>query len=151
MIMPAKTHETNAFPAGGGPVPFSEHWLSHRVSYGETDAMGQVYYAEFLAYFERARSHYIREQGMSYAEVETRGIYLPVREAQIRYRAPARYDELIWIRAGICRWTRASLIFAYEIYDEAKERVLTTGSTQHACVNAQARPVAVPDWLRALG
>lgn len=131
--------------------PSPEIWLPHRVSYGETDTMGVLYYAEYLHLFERARSAYIRDLGMSYAEVEKRGIILPVREAQCRYRSPARYDDLVLIRAGIDRWGRASLQFIYEIWNEDKTRLLAQGTTQHAFVDHQGRPVAVPDWFRRLG
>ncbi len=75
-------------------------WLTHRVSYGETDAMGVVYYANYLHLFERGRSELIRGLGFSYATVEERGIYLPVREAigRIKYTPEdamaARYEEV---------------------------------------------------------
>ena len=124
--------------------------MPHRVSYGETDTMGVLYYAEYLHLFERARGEYIRRCGMSYAEVEKRGLILPVREAQCRYRSSARYDDLVLVRACIAEWARASLRFVYEIWNEDKTRLLATGSTQHALVNRQGRPVAVPDWLRDL-
>ena len=87
---------------------------------------------------------------MSYRQVEERGLFLPVREASCRYRRPARYDDLIWIRAGITEWSRASLTFEYEIYDEEKKTIMATGSTQHACVDAKGKPVAVPEWFRSL-
>ncbi len=112
--------------------------------------MGVVYYAEYFHIFERARSAFIRERGMSYTTVEARGIFLPVREAQCRYRASARFDDLIWIRAGIAVWGRASLNFVYEIWTEDKQTILATGMTQHAVINAAGRPVAVPDWLKNL-
>ena len=112
--------------------------------------MGVLYYAEYLHLFERARSEFIREQGMSYAEVETKGIFLPVREAQCRYRSPARYDDLVWIHTGISEWGRASLRFDYAIYAENKEKLLATGFTQHAVINQAGRPVAVPEWLKNL-
>lgn len=125
-------------------------WLAHRVSYGETDAMGVVYYANYLHLFERGRSELIRNLGFSYNVVEERGIFLPVREASCRYLAPARYDDVIHIRTGLAGQSRASLNFVYEITDEQREHVLTRGTTQHAVVNAQGRPVRVPDWLSAL-
>lgn len=123
--------------------------LAHRVSYGETDAMGVVYYANYLHLFERGRSELIRGLGFSYATVEERGIFLPVREANCRYLAPARYDDLIHIRTGLASQSRASLSFVYEITNEGG-LVLTRGSTQHAVVNAQGKPVRIPDWLSAL-
>ncbi len=112
--------------------------------------MGLVYYAEYLHYFERARSECIRSRGMSYTVVEERGVMLPVREARCRYRSPARFDDLVWIRTGISEWGRASLTFVYEIRDEGRERLLADGMTQHACVNREGRPVPVPAWLREL-
>ncbi|MBU1002152.1 MAG: acyl-CoA thioesterase [Proteobacteria bacterium] len=130
--------------------PSSETWYQHRVSYGETDAMQVLYYAEYLHLFERSRSQFIRERGMSYNTVEERGIFLPVREAQARYRRPARYDDLLQVRVGISDWGRASVTFSYEVYDESRETLLTTGMTQHACTSTEGRPVKVPDWLREL-
>ncbi len=125
-------------------------WLAHRVSYGETDAMGVVYYANYLHLFERGRGELIRGLGFSYATVEQRGIYLPVREATCRYLAPARYDEIIHIRTGLAGQTRASLNFVYEITNADQSATLTRGSTQHAVVNAQGKPVRIPEWLLAL-
>ncbi len=125
-------------------------WLEHRVSYGETDAMGVVYYANYLHLFERGRSELIRKLGFSYSVVEERGIFLPVREATCRYLAPARYDDVIHIRTGLAGQSRASLDFVYEITDADRSRILTRGTTQHAVVNAQGRPVRIPEWLAAL-
>ncbi len=123
-------------------------WFEHRVSYGETDAMQVLYYAEYLHIFERARSFYIRELGMSYSEVEERGIFLPVREAQCRYRSSARYDDLLQICLGITVWGRASMTFGYEIYDEQKTRHIASGMTQHAFVGPDGVPCKVPAWFK---
>ena len=130
--------------------PKPDIWAAHRVSYGETDAMGVLYYAEYLHIFERARSEFIRSRGMSYAEVERRGVILPVREANCRYRSPARYDDLIWVQTAITEWGRASVVFSYEIRNEDKSGILTTGFTQHAVVSPSGKPVAVPEWLKRL-
>ena len=131
--------------------PSPEIWLPHRISYGETDCMGVMYYAEYFHLFERSRNEFIRSLGMSYADVEKKGILLPVREADCRYRSPARYDDLVYVRAAISDWGRASLTFVYELWDEQKTRILAEGKTQHAVVNPQGRPVRMPDWFRALG
>jgi acyl-CoA thioester hydrolase len=82
--------------------------------------------------------------------VEERGIFLPVREAGCRYLAPARYDDVIHIRTGLTGQTRATLNFEYEITNEDKSRILARGMTQHATVNAQGKPVRIPEWLTAL-
>lgn len=122
----------------------------HRVSYGETDAMGVLYYAEYLHIFERSRGQFIRELGMSYAEVELRGIFLPVREAACRYRASARYDEVIAVRVGLHELRHASMTFSYELVNQQTNILLATGMTEHACVEGTGKPVRVPPWFREL-
>lgn len=127
-----------------------EYWYSHRVSYGETDTMGVLYYGEYFHIFERGRGDFIRFLGLSYMTVEERGLFLPVREAQCRYRSPARYDDLIQLRLCLSQFGRASLTFDYTLYDEGKERIMATGFTQHACVNADGKPIAVPVWFKEI-
>lgn len=133
-------------PSKDFPLPEIRH--PHRVSFGETDAMGVVYYANYLHWFEMARSAYIRQQGMSYNRIEENGVFLPVTSASCRYHRPARFDDLIYIRAAISRWGRASFTFDYEILSEDQDIILAAGQTGHACVNRQGRPVRVPAWLK---
>lgn len=130
--------------------PTPETWLAHRVSYGETDCMGVMYYAEYLHLFERGRSEFIRQRGISYAEVEKKGVIIPVREVECRYRSPCHYDELVYIRIGVSEVGRASFRFVYQIWNEDKTRLLAEGMTQHALVNDQGKPVRMPDWFRDL-
>jgi len=127
---------------------FAEVWLPHRVSYGETDAMGVVYYAEYLHFFERSRGELCRVCGLGYRTVEEAGFMLPVKEVQCRYRVPARYDDNIQIHARIVEWRKASVRFRYEIYDGNRTKLLCEGMTLHAVVNREGRPVAVPAWMR---
>ena len=130
--------------------PAPSTWLAHRVSYGETDCMGVMYYAEYLHLFERGRSEFIRERGLSYAEVEKRGVLLPVREVQCRYRSPCRYDELVRIHTAVSEIGRASIRFLYEIWNQGKDRLLADGMTQHALVNAEGKPLRMPEWFRQI-
>ena len=136
--------------ASRSDLPEKTSCYHHFVSYGETDTMGVLYYAEYLHVFERARSFFIREHGMSYAEVERRGIILPVREAQCRYRAPVRFDDEILVLVGISQWKRVSMIFSYEVWNKDKSVLHATGMTEHASVNPEGKPVRVPDWLKEL-
>lgn len=112
--------------------------------------MGVMYYAEYFHLFERARSEFIRQRGISYAEVEKRGVLLPVRDASCRYRSPCRYDDLVWIQIGVSALGRASISFVYKVWNENKERLHAEGATQHALVNGEGRPIRMPDWFRAL-
>lgn len=126
-----------------------------RVSYGEVDSFKVAYYGQYPHWFERARGQFIRESGMSYAEVERRGIFLPVRHMEIRYLIPARYDEDLEVRAAINDWGRASVTFVYQIINVDQDeyetsnfgKVICAGSTQHAIINADGRPVAPPKWF----
>ncbi len=112
--------------------------------------MGVVYYANYLHWFEMARSTYIRERGISYLAIEEKGVFLPVTKAECKYSRPARFDDLLYIRAAISRWGRASFDFTYEVVNHDKSVVLAMGNTGHACVNGQGRPIRVPDWLRRM-
>ena len=127
---------------------FAEVWLPHYVSYGETDAMGVVYYAEYIHFFERARGAICREAGIGYGKIEEAGFMLPVREVECRYRSPAHYDDRVQIRARIVEWRRASVRFRYEIWNEDRTKLLCEGMTLHAVVNREGRPVAVPEWIK---
>ena len=126
------------------PDHLAEVWLPHRVSYGETDAMGVVYYAEYMHFFERSRSELCRRYGLPYSRIEQLGFMLPVREVQCRYRSPARYDDLIYIHAHIAEWRRASLRFKYEIFNENKKLLLCEGMTLHAFTGRDGHPAAIP-------
>jgi acyl-CoA thioester hydrolase len=133
------------------PLDAGAWWFEHRVSYGETDAMSYLYYAEYLHVFERARSGFIRGRGMSYADIERQGVMLPVREARCRYRKPAHFDDLLRIRVGISELGRASMMFVYAVYDAEGKTLHAEGMTQHACAAvADGRPIPVPGWLRTL-
>jgi acyl-CoA thioester hydrolase len=116
-----------------------------RVIYGDTDQMGVVYYANYFRYFELSRSEYFRARGGSYTEVEKRGLMLPVVDAQCSYRAPARYDDVLLVRADVTRMKRASVEFTYEVRRDGEDAILCTGHTLHACVNREGRPTALPE------
>ena len=79
-------------------MPQPVHSYAYRVLYGDTDAAGVVYYANYLRYFERGRTEYMRDIVlMTYREVEGLGLILPVIECYSRYKAPAIYDDLLTI------------------------------------------------------
>jgi len=108
--------------------------------------MKVVYYGNYLTYFEVGRVEFLRQQGLAMSQVD-RQIHLPVVEALIRYRKPARLDDLLEVRCWVSERRRASFRFAYEILDEGGDPV-ATGSTLHACLDpSTSEMVAVPSWL----
>lgn len=86
-----------------------------RVRYGETDQMGFAYHAHYLVWLDIGRTDFIRQLGVSYAELEKTGLLLAVSEAQVRYAAPARYDDVIRIECWVDRVQSRSITFGYEI------------------------------------
>jgi acyl-CoA thioester hydrolase len=136
-----------------GPMPPTVHEQRLRVRYGETDTMGVVYHANYLVYMEEGRAGLMRELGVPYSELERTGTYLAVRKAELRFRAPARYDEELRVRTRIERLRSASVAFAYTIERAADGQLLAEGSTELACLRGQdgeRRPAHLPDELRAL-
>jgi acyl-CoA thioester hydrolase len=123
-----------------------------RVIYGDTDQMGVVYYANYFRYFEFARSEYFRARGGSYRELERDGLMLPVVEATASYKSPARYEDVLLIRARVSELRRVSLVFSYEIYREGgSDTPLCTGRTVHACVSREdGKPTRLPDSVLRL-
>lgn len=121
-----------------------------RVIYGDTDQMGVVYYANYLRYFEFARSELLRAHGRSYVEMEAEGLSLPVVEATCRYVAPARYEDVLLVGIEVPVVTRVTLTFRYQVTREGESAVLCTGSTLHACLGKNGRPARLPDWVATL-
>jgi acyl-CoA thioester hydrolase len=117
-----------------------------RVIYGDTDQMGVVYYANYLRFFEAGRNEFIRAKGLRYRDFEARyRLMLPVVEATVSYRAPARYDDLITVETSLEEVKRASARFGYRIVRDGE--LVATGHTVHACVDLEGRVQRLPAEL----
>lgn len=121
-----------------------ESEVKTRVRYGETDQMGVVYHANYLLYFEMGRTEYMRARGYAYAELERQGIYLAVIKATCRYKAAAKYDDVIIIRTTVAGMTNVTITFQYQVFKEEGNVLLAEGATTLACVNEQNRPRRLP-------
>jgi acyl-CoA thioester hydrolase len=82
--------------------------------------------------------------------MEREGLLLPVIEAHVRYRAPARYDDLLRVETAVVELRRVSLRFEYRVVRVEDGELLAEGHTVHACVDPQHRPVRLPDGIREL-
>ena len=116
--------------------------------YGDTDAMGQAYYGNYLKWFELGRAEWFRSCGMSYRELEDCGIFLPVIEAHCNYIKPAFYDDVLTIATCFQPVGPARLRFDYEILRDTT--VITSGYTVHVCMNRERKVVRPPQYLKAL-
>lgn len=122
--------------------------MQHRVIYGDTDAGGVVYNANFLRYFEMGRTEMMRFHVIPYSAIEELGLILPVTETYLRYKAPARYDDLITITTSLVEVKKVSCRFNYKIIREQekeKEQLLVKGFTIHACVDRQGTLTPFPE------
>ena len=120
---------------------------SYRVIYGDTDQMGVVYYANYLRWFERGRSEFLRQIGLPYATIEAAGLHFPVAEVTCRYAQSARYDDVIDIATTLVDLSRVYLVFDYQISRQADQLTLATGSTKHACVDHEGQVKRIPKML----
>lgn len=121
-----------------------------RVRYAETDRMGVVYYANYLVWFEVARTDWLRQTGWSYREMEADGVSLPVIEAHCEYRQPARYDDEIEIRTRAALLSPVRVRFDYEVMRGGLPDVTATGHTVHAAVDSAGRPCRLPARVREM-
>ncbi len=120
---------------------------SIRVRYGETDPMKYVYYGNYAEYFEVARVELFRTLGISYDEIEKRGIFLPVSEYKIKYLKPGLYDQLLEIHTYVKKIPGVKIEFDYEIYNEDKVKI-TEASTTLFFLDAETNKIVrCPDFL----
>ncbi len=124
-----------------------------RVLYGDTDAAGVVYNANYLRYFEIGRTEMMRDWVCSYRDIEKLGILLPVTECFSRFKAPAFYDDLLTIETAIDTLKKVSCRFHYRITRDDPElglpKLLVKGYTIHAAVNREGRLVQLPEEISA--
>jgi len=129
-------------------APF-EHVFEQPVRYGDTDQMGIAYYANYLYWFEIARTEWLRARGKSYREIEASGVVLPVIEAHCRYLKPARYDDRLRLVSWVGELSRVVVRFDYRI-ELVPGEVLATGWTRHCFLGRDGRPVRIEGELRDL-
>ena len=121
-----------------------------RVLYGDTDAMGVAYYANYLKWFEIGRTELFRRVGSSYRSLEEQGCFLPVYEAYCRYLKPAHYDDIIHIETTFSFAGKARLRFDYRLFDKNAGAVLAEGFTVHVCTDRNGRVLKPPSHLNRL-
>jgi acyl-CoA thioester hydrolase len=123
---------------------------SHRVIYADTDQMGVVYYANYLRWFEKGRSEFLRQIGLPYKTIEEQGFHFPVTTVSCRYFKSAHYDDVITIATRLSSLGRATLSFDYTISRKDDSASLASGSTKHACVDREGRITRIPSNLTRL-
>lgn len=110
-----------------------------RIYYEDTDCGGVVYYANYLKYFERARTHYLEDRGLSVAELRDQGTQFMVVHVELDYRSPARYGDRLIIDTQLAAVGQASLAFAHILRERTSGRVVVEGSAKLVAVDDQLK------------
>lgn len=117
-----------------------------RVRYAETDRMGLLHHANYLVYFEQARTELLRSLGLTYRDMEDQGFLLVVTRVEVHFRRPAKYDDLLTVRTTVTKTTIVRIDHKYEVFCEGQ--LLADGSSTLACVDRTGRPQVLPEFLR---
>ena len=118
-----------------------------RVRYSETDQMGGFYNSRALEWFECGRTEVLRGLGVPYAEMEQRGVLLPLVEAHVEYLGRARYDDELRMTTSVSLSGKARMRFEHAIAHANGDGNVVRGYTVHAIADATGRPIRPPDWL----
>ena len=118
-----------------------------RIYYEDTDCGGVVYYANYLKYFERARTEFIRERGRALTDYLEEGIGFIVVRAEIDYKASATYNDVLHVTPEVSAINRASFTMEYTVLRKHDRKLLATGMTRLACINENGRPTRIPESL----
>jgi acyl-CoA thioester hydrolase len=110
-----------------------------RIYYEDTDCGGVVYYGNYLKYFERARTHYLEDRGLSVAELMRAGTMFVVVHAEVDYRSPARYGDRLTVETVVSDMTAASFTFSHVIRERESRRVVVEGSARLAATDGNGK------------
>lgn len=112
--------------------------------------MNVVYYGNYARFFERGRAELMRAGGGAYARLQDEGYHLPVTEAYLRYKSPARYDDLLVVETKVAWVKKVSLRFDYRVLKQdgsERESELVSGYTAHGCVDKTGKVRPLPEWV----
>ena len=123
----------------------------HKIHYYETDMMGIVHHSNYIRWFEEARTHWLEQMEMSYAQHEQEGIFSPVLSMSAKYHHPMRYGQTAVISLQIQKITGAKLFVSYQVFESQTRTLCVTGESAHGYVNRQFQPVSLkkekPQWF----
>ena len=119
-----------------------------RVYYEDTDCGNVVYYANYLKYMERSRTEFLRERGVDLASYHEKGFLFTVAEANVRYKAPARYNDLLDAQSQVTDIGNSSVVLATTIKRASDGNLLAEGEVRLVCVNSSGRPTRIPEEIK---
>ena len=128
-------------------IKLKEFSIQIRVRYGETDQMGVVYHGNYATYFEIARTEWLRNLGISYKELEKKGVMLPVISLSLNFLKSAKYDDVLTITVSLKKTPLIKIDFDYEIINQNHEKV-STGNSVLAFIDIETnKPIKCPAYI----
>lgn len=121
-----------------------EHCSNFRVYSEDTDFMGIVFHANYLNFFERARTEMLRDHGCSLMSLAEKGIYFAIHDVHLRYIYPARLDDNLTIKTSCIKKQSCSLFFRQLMYNQ-QNQMLSEATVQVVCVNKILKPKRLPE------
>jgi len=126
----------------GKPVESCE--IEIRVRYCEVDRMGAVHHSRYWVYFEMGRTELLRLQGATYGDVEDAGVYLVVVRGSVRFRAPARYDDVLVLTTKLEKMGQVKIDHSYELRRKSDGALIATADTTLGSVDRDGTVVPIP-------
>lgn len=126
-----------------GPIPACD--IQIRVRYAETDAMGYLHHAQYFVYFEQGRTELLRLHGVRYRDMEAQGLFYVVARLECRFRAPARYDDLLTLTTTCERLTPVRAEHSYRLTREGQ--LLAEAKSTLVAVGPDGKPRPLPEEL----
>ena len=121
--------------------------MQKRIYYHDTDCGQVVYYANYLKYFEEARTEYFAQKGFQIKELAEKGVMFVVARQEIDYKYPAFYGDELKINTVVVELGAAKIIFGNETFNQHGQ-LLNKAKTVLVCVDNKLKPQAIPDYLR---
>jgi acyl-CoA thioester hydrolase len=122
-----------------------------RIYYGDTDAGGVIYYANYLRYFEKSWFEYLAARGLSLAEWQEKGIYFIIKRVEVDFITSARYGEMIQVQTEVSEVKGASFTFQHRVILKDNEKLLAEGKNQMVCITKEGKPRRLPEeFLKGL-
>ncbi|MDU2064137.1 MAG: thioesterase family protein [Sporomusaceae bacterium] len=119
--------------------------LENKVRFVETDLMGVVHHSYYFNWFEMGRVEYLRQAGILLNDLLAQGIVFPITNVSCKYRASARFDDVVLIQTTLKEVSKVKMIFTYEIIKEAGHVLLATGETENVFTNEAGKIIRLPD------
>jgi acyl-CoA thioester hydrolase len=127
-----------------------ERPMEFRVYYEDTDAGGVVYHGRYVGFFERGRTEFFRDRGLSVQQLHDEGMLFPVVRMEIDFRFPARLDDLVRVETELAESGKTSFTMLQRLYRACDERLLAEGRVTLVCVDKDMKPKRLPAQLREI-